>query len=205
MADEPITLSAPPAAPAPDPRELAAIIQQQRDELARVQHRETEARISSTLSSAVAQHAARLVPGTAPQIEALLRPQIRLAESGSESVVCGPAFESVSDFVKARIDSPEFSHFVTARNPGGGTGGIGSQIAPQGAPGRQPAAQEPTAEPGSVARHFAWGATPMTLGGHPNLGALMVAEGKAVRASRGPAGDPAMDPSQPYGLTTAPK
>jgi hypothetical protein len=82
-----------------------------------------------------------LVPGGAEQLTQLWRNQFTVEPQGDSFNVRTPTFQSVGDFVKAKLGAPEYSHFIRASNPGGGTaGGAASGALAQPTPAANPAA-----------------------------------------------------------------
>ena len=125
------------------PREIVQVLESQRAELNAARARESESRIAASLALAINSHAGRLLDGVSDQVSALLRPSLRLLESGGESVVSGPALQSVESFVREALDSQAFSHFQRPRNTTGGTGSVGSQASPGGYGGAAPQPEPP--------------------------------------------------------------
>jgi hypothetical protein len=76
-----------------------------------------EGEVSRVLASAP------LVPGGAEQLTQLWRNQFVVEPQGDSFTVRTPTFQSVGDFVAAQLARPEYSHFLRASNPGGGTAG----------------------------------------------------------------------------------
>lgn len=77
-----------------------------------------------------------LIPHAAAHLTKLWRDQFKVEPQGESFVVLGPTHQSVEAFVVAALATPEYSSFVRAQNPGGGTGGVSSasQTAPSGMP-----------------------------------------------------------------------
>lgn len=119
--EAPLNLNAPPAVPAAMqiPPEVAQMIASQRDENARLRAAQTESQIGQALGAAITENSDRLLPGAAGHLTTLLRGQLKLVESGGESVIAGPKLESVGQFVKDALQRPEFSMFVRASTQGG--------------------------------------------------------------------------------------
>jgi hypothetical protein len=86
-----------------------------------------------------------LVPGGAEQLTQLWRNQFTVEPQGDSFNVRTPTFQSVGDFVKAKLGAPEYSHFIRANNPGGGTAGgaASGALAQPTAPANQAAPVEP--------------------------------------------------------------
>jgi hypothetical protein len=72
-----------------------------------------------------------IVPGAADQLTKLWRGEFQVDHSGDSFTVRTPTFQTVPDFVTAQLARPEYSHFIRASNPGGGTAGgtAGTQLA----------------------------------------------------------------------------
>jgi hypothetical protein len=85
-----------------------------------------------------------LVPGGAEQLTQLWSSQFVVEAAGESFNVRTPTFQTVTDFVKAKLAAPEYAHFIRAQNPAGGTAGApasGSLAAPT-APANPPPAAE---------------------------------------------------------------
>jgi hypothetical protein len=83
-----------------------------------------------------------LVPGGAEQLTALLRDKFTVEAAGAGYAVRSEDFRDVGSYVGAILGRPEFSHFLRAQNPGGGTGAVGAQSVQTAA-----ASSAPPAEP----------------------------------------------------------
>lgn len=187
----PLNLVAPPTAPsaAIDPA-IAALIRNQSDELTRLREQNTQSAINAALSSAIAKHGHDLVEGTAGQVEALLRPLIRVAQAGGDQAIVGPDLSPIDAFVGGRLASKEFAHFRKASGVQGTASGNTQQGAPVGgqghpfgggvAPGQTAPAEKPK-----------------------NLGMALLADAKAAMSAAGinPEAEPSRTPSMAFGLT----
>lgn len=98
--------------------------------------------LDGELSRALASQ--QLVPGGAEQLTQLWRSQLTVDSQGDSFVVRTPTFQPVGEFVAQQLARPEYSHFVRAQNPGGGTGGVdpAGQAAPTN-PAQTPLAPQP--------------------------------------------------------------
>ncbi len=131
----------------------------ERQKQAEIQQRAQQYALDSELSRVLA--AENLVPGGVEQLARLFRGEFVVEPQGNAFAVRTPTYQSVPDFIKAQLGRPEYSHFLRAQNPGGGTAsGQPVQAAqtppasPRRAPaeehgrGRHPAYAEPPESPG---------------------------------------------------------
>jgi hypothetical protein len=114
---------------------LQAELASSRAATARLQEADRTAHKTAAIASALT--GAPLVAGAISQIATLFDKDVNvhLDPSTGQPVVCGPNLTPVSAFLQAQLAKPEYSHFLMARNPQGGTaGGSGTQSSPT-APG----------------------------------------------------------------------
>lgn len=110
-----------------------AAVNTERAQKAQFEDRAKRYALDGELSRALASQ--QLVPGGAEQLTQLWRSQFTVEAQGDSFAVRTPTFQSVSDFVSQQLARAEYSHFVRAQNPGGGTGGAPPETqVPQGAP-----------------------------------------------------------------------
>lgn len=64
-----------------------------------------------------------LVPGAAKQLERLFAPDLIVDAQGESFNVRTASFQDLDSFVDAQLANPEYSHFLRAHNPNGGTAG----------------------------------------------------------------------------------
>ena len=109
--------------------------QAQRDiEAERLKFQQTEERakryaLDGQLTAALS--AQPLVAGGAEQLTQLWRSQFIVEPQGDTFNVRTQDFQPVGSWIAAQLGRPEYSHFLRATNPGGGTaGGTGTQSAP---------------------------------------------------------------------------
>lgn len=80
-----------------------------------------------------------LVPGAAKQLTTLLRPEFEVIEAGGQFRVQTRTLESVSEFLKSRLNSSEYEHFLKPS----GTAGTGAAGAHQTLPNHRQAPPPP--------------------------------------------------------------
>jgi hypothetical protein len=163
-------------------------IQREQAERATVETAAKNYALSGELSRALAAH--DLVPDGTTQLTELWKNQFIAERQGDSFVVRTPTFQSVQDFVKAKLAEPSYAHFKKASTPGGA-----------GAPGAQ--ATTPTPSPTPTAANtiltdqtgaqFA-NPTAMNLGQAAILGAV-----EAMKKAT-PSGVPAMEMGTSFGL-----
>ena len=100
-------------------------VQSERARLAQLEERAKRYALDGELSRALA--ACNLVPGGAEQLTQLWRNQFMVESQGDSFAVRTPTFQSVGEYVSQQLARTEYSHFVRAQNPGGGTGGVQPQ------------------------------------------------------------------------------
>jgi hypothetical protein len=140
MSQEIIQVAGPPP-PSVAVADAAALIRQNeqlqaelattRAQAARLQEQDRTDKKHGAINAVLA--GAPLVPGTAGQLASLLERDIALhTDPGTGQVhVVGPNLTPVDSYVRTQLAKPEFAHFLTARNPQGGTAGSqSSQSAP---------------------------------------------------------------------------
>ena len=84
-----------------------------------------------------------LVAGGAEQLTQLWRDQFLVEPQGNSFTVRTQDFRSVGDFITAQLARPEYSHFLRAQNPRGGTGGGTSVQSTQTSPANSAPQVEP--------------------------------------------------------------
>lgn len=92
----------------------------ERSQRALAEKRAEKYALQSELSAALARP--DIVSGGAAQLHALWEKEFVVEAAGDSFAVRTPAFQSVKDFVAAKLASTEYSHFVRATNPNGGVG-----------------------------------------------------------------------------------
>jgi hypothetical protein len=108
-------------------------VQAERARMAQVEERAKRYALDGELSRSLA--ACNLVSGGAEQLTQLWRNQFIVEAQGDSFAVRTPTFQSVGEFVAQQLARAEYSHFVRAQNPGGGTGGVlPSAQSPPGTP-----------------------------------------------------------------------
>lgn len=148
---------------------------EERNRAAEVQRRAEHFALDSELSRSLANE--NLVPGGVEQLSRLFRGEFVVEPQGNAFAVRTPTYQSVPDFIKAQLGRPEYSHFLRAQNPGGGT-----------ANGQPPqAAQTPPSNP-----------TPAPVAPQPkNMGEAVVLHMQSLQQAQG---NPHMAMNLPMGL-----
>jgi hypothetical protein len=77
--------------------------------------------LDGALNAALA--ASPILPAAAPQLAELFRKEFVVVQDNGTFVVRTPTFQSVEDFVKAKLADPAYAHFVRATTTTGGTAG----------------------------------------------------------------------------------
>jgi hypothetical protein len=149
------------------------------ERLARLEASLTEAAKDAGIAGAVA--GVPFAPGAAEQFTRLVRGEVSCHEEGGRLIATGPGFQPIADFVRSKLTSPEFAHFVrsSTQQPSSTPSSAGSPPAAQ----PPPAALPPLANDGSIGD---W--------------ALAHHHAKAAEAARGAGSNAAIDMSQPFGL-----
>ena len=151
-------------------------VQAERARLAQLEERAKRYALEGELSRALA--ACNLVPGGAEQLTQLWRNQFTVESQGDSFAVRTPTFQSVGEFVSQQLARTEYSHFVRAQNPGGGTGGV------------QPSAQTPPSSP----------ANPTQMPQPKNMGEAVILHMQGMQKAQG---DPRANMTLPMGLKAA--
>ena len=156
-------------------------------EAERKKYRDTEDRakryaLDGELGRALSAH--QLTVGAAAHLTKLLRDEFTVEAQGDSFAVRSKDFRSVGDFITATLATPEYSSFVRALNPGGGTAGGTAVQSAQTAPANPAAAVQPR-----------------NLG--EQLAAAMIARGNTAPDAR-IAGAGALNPDGSFGPQAAP-
>jgi len=151
-------------------------VQAERARLAQVEERAKRYALEGELSRALA--ACNLVPGGAEQLTQLWKSQFTVEAQGDSFAVRTPTFQSVGEFVSQQLARTEYSHFLRAQNPGGGTGGV------------QPSLQTPPSTP----------ANPAQMPQPKNMGEAVILHMQSVQKAQG---DARANMSLPMGLKAA--
>jgi hypothetical protein len=113
----------------------------ERQKQAEIQQRAQQYALDSELSRTLA--AENLVPGGVEQLTRLFRGEFVVEPQGNAFAVRTPTYQSVPDYIKAQLGRPEYSHFLRAQNPGGGTAAGQPVQAAQTPPANPPFAPQP--------------------------------------------------------------
>ena len=151
-------------------------VQAERTRLVHLEERAKRYALDGELSRALS--ACNLVPGGAEQLTQLWRNQFTVESQGDSFAVRTPTFQSVGEFVSQQLARTEYSHFVRAQNPGGGTGGV------------QPSAQTPPSTP----------ANSVQLPQPKNMGEAVILHMQSLQKAQG---DPRSNMSLSMGLKAA--
>lgn len=154
--------------------EVDNVVRQTRQEVAEANAKAARFAAKSELATALAGH--QLNNGAAEQLGVILGSQIsgELATDGT-FIARTPTFQSVKDFVAAKLQDESFRHFLAS-----------------GQPANRPATLGHPAQPG----------TPAAMPEPANLGQAVVLRAQMEREARANQGkaDGRTDPSQPFGL-----
>jgi hypothetical protein len=103
-------------------REQARLeLESERKKLQQTEERAKRYALDGELARSLA--AQPLVAGGAEQLTQLWRSQFTVEPQGDSFAVQAPGFQPVGQWIAAQLGRPEYSHFLRAQNPGGGTQG----------------------------------------------------------------------------------
>jgi hypothetical protein len=115
-------------------QQLAELVVAQQRELGAIRAQQEQTAIGAAIAGALGSAGVELNPGVQGQLVALLRPDVSLVNHGGTTIPAGPGLKPVDQFVRERLASPEFAHFVRGRAVNQGQANQGGIPTP-GAPG----------------------------------------------------------------------
>ena len=150
----------------------------ERAQRAAVEEKAKRYALSGEVSRALASH--NLVPSAAAQLADHWRNEFVVEATGDSFAVRTPTFQSVGDFIAAKLATPDYSHFVRSST----VGGVGHNPAAQTtAPTASPVVTSPVAPPNPK-----------------NFGEAIILQMQEIQKNQPGGSDPRLNPSAAMGL-----